>query len=318
MTPPDEFALALTEVNYRYRSDWLLKPTHAISDLSLEVRRGESFGFLGHNGAGKTTTIKCILGLIRPTSGTISIFGKNNHELESRRSVGYLPEQPYFYDHLTVQEIMELYATLAGVPRAGISRAVARALDLVRVSARSRSPMRSLSKGLTQRVGMAQAIVAQPQLLILDEPFSGLDPIGRKEFKELLVHLKSEGATIFMSSHILGDVEFLCDRVSIMAHGTLKGVFEVQQIPQLAGGSYELVVRDTAAVRELLIELCEECHDQQKFVRFVFSSRENAERALRAALNEQAEVESFQFVHGDLEDLFVQLVGFDEGGREQQ
>ncbi len=234
--------LEIKDLSYSYKSEWLGKPYNALKDINLDLHEGECFGFLGHNGAGKTTTIKCILSLTRIKSGSIKIFGKEHSLAASRENVGYLPEQPYFYDYLTVNETMELYATLAGVNNSDLKTAVREALDLVKISSRAKNRMRTLSKGLTQRVAMAQAIVAKPKLLILDEPFSGLDPIGRKEFRELISNLNRSGVAIFMSSHILSDVEDLCGRASIMASGELKGIYNLKD-GSLKGSLEDLFMR---------------------------------------------------------------------------
>ncbi|MBN8550039.1 MAG: ABC transporter ATP-binding protein [Deltaproteobacteria bacterium] len=308
-------AVEILNLHYSYKSDWTAKRFHAVKGISLDVFEGESFGFLGHNGAGKTTTIKCLLGLIRPTAGQLKIFGTDSRETDSRAAVGYLPEQPYFYDHLTVREIMQMYAQLAGVPSSQRNAAISNALDKVKVSARAKSPMRALSKGLTQRVAMAQAIVALPRLLVLDEPFSGLDPIGRREFKDILVALKKEGTTIFMSSHILSDVEFLCDRASIMAHGEIKSVFELQNLSNLVGGHYELVVARAGDFIEKLRPLCTSLEESPRSIRCTFLEQSDAERALRMTLESSAKVESYEFVQGSLEELFLKLVQFEEGKR---
>jgi ABC-2 type transport system ATP-binding protein len=305
-------ALEIKNLHYSYKSDWTSAKFQALKGLSLDVFEGESFGFLGHNGAGKTTTIKCLLGLILPRQGELKIFGKAVGDRNARTSVGYLPEQPYFYDHLTVQEIMEMYATLADCPPTEIKAAVARALERVKVSARNKSPMRALSKGLTQRVAMAQAIVADPKLLVLDEPFSGLDPIGRREFKDLLIELKKLGTTIFMSSHILSDVEFLCDRASIMAHGELKGVFDLANISQVTGEHYELTAHASAPVIEQLKSFAKEIEIGLRTVRCTFVDKKTAEQGLKLALEGGAQIESYQAVRGSLEDLFVKLVKFEE------
>ena len=223
-------ALKIDNYSYDYPSDWLGKPRKAVSNLSLEVVEGECFGFLGHSGAGKTTTIKSILGLTHPTNGTIEIFGKDHRAPNARSEIGYLPEHPYFYDHLNARELVYMFALLAGVPKNSADEATTNALSLTKMLGRENSKLRSLSKGLTQRVAMSQAIVHKPKLLILDEPFSGLDPIGRKEFKDLLLNLKNDGATIFVSSHILEDIESLCDRASIMSHGELKSVVRLDNL----------------------------------------------------------------------------------------
>ena len=248
-----QLALNLQDVHYAYKTNWLLQRVSCIKNLNLQIPRGESFGFLGHNGAGKTTTIKCILNLIQPQKGSIQIFGRESHNSEARASVGYLPEQPYFYDYLTVFEIMDMYATLAGIPahekRARIKNTLAR----VGLASRMSSKTRTLSKGLIQKLAMAQAIVAHPKLLILDEPFSGLDPVGRKEFADLIQELKDDGTTIFMSSHILSDVEHLCSRVSIMINGQIKGVYSLYEISTIMHGHHELIIKSND--KNLIAEL---------------------------------------------------------------
>lgn len=305
-------ALEIRDLRYEYKSDWTAKRFAAVKGISLEVFEGESFGFLGHNGAGKTTTIKCVLGLVRPSAGEIRMFGVDSRKDPARASIGYLPEQPYFYDHLTVQELMEMYATLAGVPRKNLKHAVAVALERVRVGARASSRMRSLSKGLTQRVAMAQAIVANPRLLVLDEPFSGLDPIGRKEFKDLLCDLKQAGTTIFMCSHILSDVEFLCDRASIMAHGELRGIFNLSEVSEMTGGRYELALERSAPKPPFEAVAATDVSEQGSEIRCTFAKREDAERNLKAAIEQGFRISGYQFVPGNLEDLFVELVKFEE------
>ncbi|MDZ4785638.1 MAG: ABC transporter ATP-binding protein [bacterium] len=314
-----ENVLEINDLSYSYRGNWSFKRNDAVQSLSLSVKKAESFGFLGHNGAGKTTTIKCILGLIKPSHGEIKIFGKPNYDLSTRKFVGYLPEQPYFYDYLTVNEIMQMYATLSGIPSSEITASIKNALEMVKVSARSKSPMRSLSKGLTQRVGLAQAIVGKPKLLILDEPFSGLDPIGRKEFRDIFVNLRITGTAIFICTHVLSDVEFLCDRVSIMANGKLKGIFDIRDKSSLGTGYYELVVRDFESVQNNInigsIKIFQEQDARGKYLKLHYLDRKVAEDALVTAIKSGSKVESFEFVHGNLEDLFINLVKFEEAER---
>lgn len=313
--------LSVENLSFAYRNNWTLQSKPAIKNITLNVTAGESFGFLGHNGGGKTTTIKCILGLLKPDSGKITLFEKLNSDLSARKLVGYLPEQPYFYDYLTVTEIMEMYASLAGVSKSELAARVKDALDAVKVSTKAKSPMRTLSKGLTQRVGLAQAIVAKPKLLILDEPFSGLDPIGRKEFRDLFIELRKSGTAIFMCSHVLSDVEFLCDRVSIMAHGEIKGIFDIRDKSSLGTGHYELALRGFEKYEPELKALASENlrNDDARSSRLSlsFQDRAAAEKTLGKALALGIEVESYEFVRGSLEDLFVKLVKFEEAGREK-
>ncbi|NMC63082.1 MAG: ABC transporter ATP-binding protein [SAR324 cluster bacterium] len=300
--------LEISDLHYSYTSDWLWRKVPALHGVSIEVQQGEAFGFLGPNGAGKTTTIKCILGLIKPSSGKISIAGKPNTSPESRRELAYLPEQPYFYDHLTPYELVKMYALLSGVQGRNIKRAVQEALEKVDVAPRSRVPLRSLSKGLMQRVGMAQAIVAKPKLLILDEPFSGLDPIGRMQFRNLLIDLKNEGTSIFMSSHILSDVEFVCDRASILINGELKGIIDLKDLPNNRAGSVSFTVSNYKDAEDALRVSAMKVTTQGPLLTATFPERSLAEHALLAALGSGASLESFDYDVASLEEVFMDLV----------
>jgi len=204
-----------------FRHPWTLKTKTAVEPLSLTVERGEIFGLLGPNGAGKTTTLKMLLGLLKPTSGKAWLLGSPIGEPESRRRVGYLPENPYFFDRLTAREFLVFSARLAGLDgkRAG-SRAEAW-LERLGLSDRARTPLRKFSKGMVQRVGLAHALIHDPELVFLDEPMSGLDPLGRREFRDLILECKDRGTTVVFSSHILPDVELICDRVCVLAHGRI-------------------------------------------------------------------------------------------------
>ncbi|MFQ3549088.1 MAG: ABC transporter ATP-binding protein [Armatimonadota bacterium] len=193
----------------------------AVDNLNIEVPEGVIFGFLGPNGAGKTSTIKMLLQLLEPTSGSAYIFGKSISEASTRLMIGYLPEQPYFHKFLKPIEIVSMHAALAGVKRKDIKEKALKALQRAKIDEYANIPLSKLSKGLTQRVGIAQAIVADPKLLILDEPTSGLDPIGRRYTRELLVELRNEGKTIILSSHILSEIENICDYVAVLKNGQL-------------------------------------------------------------------------------------------------
>lgn len=193
----------------------------ALDGLSIEVPEGMIFGFLGPNGAGKTTTIKLLLDFMRPTKGSAMIMGRPTTSPATRKLVGYLPEQPYFHRFLKPMEVLCMHASLAGVEKREITKRAQNALERAGIAEYSDTPIAKLSKGLTQRVGIAQALVGDPKLLILDEPTSGLDPIGRRHTKELLVQLKNEGKTIFLSSHVLSEIENVCDTVAVLKSGKL-------------------------------------------------------------------------------------------------
>jgi ABC-2 type transport system ATP-binding protein len=193
----------------------------AVDSLSIEVAEGTAFGFLGPNGAGKTTTIKMILNFLEPTSGEVRLFDLHASDPKSRKDIGYLPEQPYFPKFLKPIEVVSLHAQLSGFSGKQAEKLAMEAIELAGISEYTKTPISKLSKGLTQRVGIAQALVSRPKLLILDEPTSGLDPIGRRHTRDLLAHLKSEGVTIFLSSHVLSEIEDICDTVAIMKRGSL-------------------------------------------------------------------------------------------------
>lgn len=193
----------------------------AVDSLSIEVPSGVIFGFMGPNGAGKTSTIKMLLDFIRPTSGSAAILGRPSTDPSTRALIGYLPEQPYFHRFLKPIEVLCMHAALAGTPRREIKHRALRALERAGIADYAQTPISKLSKGLTQRVGLAQAIIGDPKILILDEPTSGLDPIGRRHTRDLLMQLKDEGRTIFLSSHMLSEVESTCDIVAVLKAGKL-------------------------------------------------------------------------------------------------
>jgi len=198
------------------------RPVYSLRGLNLSIAPNQVFGFLGRNGAGKTTTIKLLCGLIRPTAGEAFLFGKNCALPESRRVLGYLPEQPYFYEYLTPRETVEFYARLRGVPQERRKEQWERLCELLELGEFADRRIREFSKGMRQRVGFAIALVGDPPLLILDEPMSGLDPVGRHLIRNAILKLKAEGKTIFFSSHVLSDVEELCDRIAILVSGALE------------------------------------------------------------------------------------------------
>jgi ABC-2 type transport system ATP-binding protein len=194
----------------------------AVNDLNLEVRAGEVFGFLGPNGAGKTTTMNVLLGFVNATSGAAYLFGVNVREPIARQRIGYLPELTYYYKFLTAEELLRFYSRIFKIPRAQADQRINDLLKLVELEHARKRPIKTYSKGMQQRVGLAQALINNPDLLILDEPTSGLDPLGRMKVREIIQRLKNEGKTVFFSSHELGEVETVCDRVAIINQGQLK------------------------------------------------------------------------------------------------
>ncbi len=205
-----------------FRPGFGLRTKRVLHGVSFSVREGEIFGFVGPNGAGKTTTLKVLMGLIKATSGRATILGCDVAQTEFRRHIGFLPENPYFYSFLTAREILNFYAKLSGVPSAGRRDRVDTLLNWVGLEHAADARLRTYSKGMLQRVGVAQALVHNPRVIFLDEPMSGLDPLGRKEIRDVVLRLKREGKTVFMNTHILSDVEMICDRVAIIVDGVIR------------------------------------------------------------------------------------------------
>jgi ABC-2 type transport system ATP-binding protein len=221
---------------------WRPRPYRALDALNLEVGRGEVFGFLGPNGAGKTTTLKLLMQLIFPTSGRAEILGRPVGDIEVKRRIGYLPENPYFYDHLTAEELLEYFAALFGYSAADRRARSSALLDQVGIGAERRLQLRKFSKGMLQRVGIAQALVNDPEVVFFDEPMSGLDPLGRREIRHLIVQLRDRGCTVFFSSHVLSDAEALCNRVAIVAGGRLVAAGELSELLALRVRGWDLVI----------------------------------------------------------------------------
>ena len=221
---------------------WRPRPHRALDGLSLTVEAGEVFGFLGPNGAGKSTTLKLLMQLIYPTSGTARILGRPVGDVEVKRRIGFLAENPYYYDYLTAEEVLDYFARLFGYTGADVTARVSRALDEVGIPQYRKTRLRALSKGNLQRVGIAQALLNDPEVIFLDEPMSGLDPLGRSHVRDLILQLRERGCTVFFSSHILSDAESLCSRVGIMAQGRLVACGRVSDMVAFELTGWELVV----------------------------------------------------------------------------
>jgi ABC-2 type transport system ATP-binding protein len=221
---------------------WRKRPYRALDRLTLEVRQGEVFGFLGPNGAGKTTTLKLLMQLVFPTAGRAEILGRPLGDLAVKRRIGYLPENPYFYDYLTAEELLMYFGALFGYDAADRRRRAGRLLDQVGIAGERRLQLRKFSKGMLQRVGIAQALLNDPDVVIFDEPMSGLDPLGRRDVRALILGLRDRGCTVFFSSHVLSDAEALCSRVAILARGRLVASGGLNEMLAFEASGWELVV----------------------------------------------------------------------------
>jgi len=242
-------AIRISGLTKSFRGHLGIGRTPVVKGLDLEVRRGEILGLLGPNGAGKTTTMKMLLGLLRPDGGSISLLGRRPKDPAARARVGYLPENPYFYAYLNAEEFLDFYARLQGVPAADRAGVVQRTLARVGLAGRGKLALRKFSKGMVQRVGLAQAIQHDPDLVILDEPMSGLDPMGRRDVRDLILSLRAAGKTVLFSSHILQDVEMVADRVAILVQGRLRSIGRLDDLVAGKAKSFEVSVRGVPADR---------------------------------------------------------------------
>jgi ABC-2 type transport system ATP-binding protein len=283
---------------------WRKRPKYALRPLDLKVEEGEIFGFLGPNGAGKTTTLKLLMGLIFPTAGSARILGVAVDDPRMKAQIGFLPEQPYFYDYLTARELLEYYGQLSGVEAKQRSSRVNEVLQRVGLPDVGGVQLRKFSKGMLQRVGIAQAILHDPKVVFFDEPMSGLDPMGRREVRDLMAQLKEEGKTVFFSTHILSDAEALCDRVGIIHQGELRGVGAVADLTSSVHGKVEVVWQGTA-VPASLRALGAECHVTGDTVRAMLSEA-NQDAAIEALRRERLRLVSVTPVRTSLEDYYLQ------------
>jgi len=299
--------LEIHSLTKHFRHNWTLRRSIVVDQLDLAVRQGEIFGLIGPNGAGKTTTFKLVLGLLRVTSGSV-LFRGEPLSTAARAAIGFLPEQPYFYDYLTVQETLRMYGQLYGLRGDPLDRRVSEVVDQVRLGHKRREPLRSLSKGMLQRVGIAQAILNTPQLLILDEPMSGLDPTGRHAMRELIRTLRTAGATVIFSSHVLPDAEALCDRVGILTNGRIREVVDLRA--DSGGRPYQLTVNgispETLAALERLAGCAPTLNGIGWQVRLGGSSAVGP--ALDLVRGAAGSVESLVPVHPSLEERFLSYV----------
>src|SRR5580704_4505305 len=283
---------------------WRKRPKYALRPFDLQVEDGEIFGFLGPNGAGKTTTLKLLMGLIFPTAGSARILGMAIDDPRMKAQIGFLPEQPYFYDYLTARELLEYFAGLSGVAAKERSRRAEAMLVRVGLKDVGGVQLRKFSKGMLQRVGIAQAIIHEPKVVFFDEPMSGLDPMGRREVRDLMDQLRHEGKTVFFSTHILSDAEALCDRVAIINLGELQGVGALADLTSSVQNNVEIIWQGTA-VPQSLRALGAECHVAGDTVRAILREA-NQDAAIEALRRERVRLISVVPVRTSLEDYFMQ------------
>ena len=297
------------EVVKDFRPGFGLRVKRVLHGISFNVERGEIFGFVGPNGAGKTTTLKILMGLISATSGVATILGNDVGERDFRKHIGFLPENPYFYDFLTGREILHFYAKLSGVPAAGRSERVQTLLDWVGLTHAADARLRTYSKGMLQRTGIAQALVHGPDVIFLDEPMSGLDPIGRMEIRNLILRLREDGKTVFMNTHILSDVEMLCDRVAVIVHGRIRYQGRIEDFLEEGERMTEIVVLGIAPEVAQRIEegLGGELRGYGERIVIRLEDK-HVNEALQLCLASDAEILSLTPERASLEDVFMSAV----------
>jgi ABC-2 type transport system ATP-binding protein len=309
-----DVAIRVHKLEKTYRTPFRRRKVEALRGVSFTVRKGEIFGFLGPNGAGKTTTIRSLMCLIKPTGGTAEVLGHRLPSQAARQQIGFLPEQPYFYDYLTVAELCDLAGRLFGMDRAERKKRADFLIDRVGLGRARHQNLKKFSKGMMQRAGLAQALMNDPALVVLDEPMSGLDPIGRKEVRDLITELKEQGKTVFFSSHILTDVESVADRVAIVARGEIQIEGTPSQLVArtVLGIDVSLRVQDVpdATVTEM-IERGGKTRVRRNGdeLHLTLAADEDLDAWLAAARNDGARLISVSPRHESLEDLFMRHIG---------
>jgi ABC-2 type transport system ATP-binding protein len=312
-------AIRIDQLTKDYRLGfWRSRPYRALDRLTLDIEQGEVFGFLGPNGAGKTTTLKLLMQLIYPTSGRAEILGRPVGDVAARQRIGYLPENPYFYDYLTAEELLNYFGQLFGYAGADRRARVSALLDRVGIGAERRLQLRKFSKGMIQRVGIAQALLNDPEVIFLDEPMSGLDPLGRRDVRALILELRDQGRTVFFSSHILADAEALCGRVAVVAGGRLAASGRLSDLLAFQLRGWEVVVAGLASealarIRPRIRRVTEISPERYTLE---LALDEPPERLLPELAAGGASLISVNPVRDSLEDFFVQRVAeVGEGAR---
>jgi ABC-2 type transport system ATP-binding protein len=298
--------LEIDNLHKEFKVGFIPKKREILKGVSLSVASGEIFGYLGPNGAGKTTTLKCVLGLIFPDRGKIQIFGHPSLSAWGKERLGFLPENPYFYDHLTAAEFLDFYAQLFGLKKKDKQDKIAGLLRLVGMEKARDLQLRKFSRGMLQRVGLAQALINDPDLLFLDEPLGGLDPLGRKELRDIIVRLKQEGKTIFLCSHILQDIEMICDRVAIIVGGRV-----------ISQGALRSLISEKVLFTEVtlsgidpadLIDLGEPVSTSGDRIMLKVVQEDNIDNLMALVQERKGKIHSLVPRTETLEDIFVEMV----------
>lgn len=301
-----EHVLEVKNLHKSFKTGFIPQKKKVLQGITFQVSEGEIFGYLGPNGAGKTTTLKCILGIIYPEEGEIRLFGLPHTSLEAKKKIGFLPENPYFYEYLTASEFLRFYGQLFGLSPAQREKKISALLQLVGLTHASDIQLRKFSRGMLQRIGLAQALINEPSLVFLDEPLGGLDPLGRKEMRDIILRLREEGKTVFLCSHILQDIEMICDRVAIIVKGRIIDQGKLQDLVSEKILFYEAVISGLPASLVKDLGECMAAEGGRLLLRV--EGEEKIKDLMKVVLEQGGNLHSLTPRTATLEDLFVDLV----------
>ena len=300
-------SIIFKNVSKRYRTSFSRKLVHAVTDLSLNIEKGEIFGIIGPNGAGKSTLLKMLMGFIRPSDGSITVLGESPQNPKTKRFIGYLPENPYYYDHLSAEELMRFSARTSGVPNDEMEERVDKLIDAMSLEHARKRKLRGYSKGMTQRAGICFALISDPQLVILDEPMSGLDPVGRKDVVDLVLDLKRSGKTVLFCSHILNDVQKLCDRMAIMNKGRLLRIMTGEELTKSVQQVVLTCAHLPSTVSDLLVGLGAKIQTTEKAYR-VECQKTSANDVLKELKEHDIDIIDIYTSEDTLETIFFETI----------